>query len=130
VKCIKRYTLPWDTHLFISSSFNNILDIKALFTMSSSSPLPTRQLGKDGPQVTALGFGLMGLSAFYGATESDEERLKFLDYIYASGQRFWDTADMYGDSEDLVGKYVLSPSLSTTKPSTTPGFSSSSSILG
>jgi aryl-alcohol dehydrogenase-like predicted oxidoreductase len=72
--------------------------------MSSSSSLPTRQLGKDGPQVTALGFGLMGLSAFYGATESDEERLKFLDHIYASGQRFWDTADMYGDSEDLVGK--------------------------
>lgn len=72
--------------------------------MSSTTSVPTRQLGKDGPQVTALGIGLMGLSAFYGATESDEERIKFLDHVYASGQRFWDSADMYGDNEDLIGK--------------------------
>jgi hypothetical protein len=36
--------------------------------------LPTRKIGKD--DVTATGFGLMGLSAFYGAIESDEERFK------------------------------------------------------
>ena len=36
--------------------------------------LPTRKIGKD--DVTAIGFGLMGLSAFYGAIESDEERFK------------------------------------------------------
>ena len=83
--------------------------------MSSTPALPTRQLGKDGPQVTALGIGLMGLSAFYGSTESDEERLKFLDYVYASGQRFWDTADMYGDNEDLLGKYVHPPGTSRKK---------------
>lgn len=75
--------------------------------MSSASSVPTRQLGKDGPQVSALGFGLMGLSAYYGATASDEERLEFLDHVYASGQRFWDTADIYGDNEDLIGKYVF-----------------------
>lgn len=73
--------------------------------MSSASSVPTRQLGKDGPQVSALGFGLMGLSAYYGATASDEERLEFLDHVYASGQRFWDTADIYGDNEDLIGKW-------------------------
>lgn len=67
--------------------------------------LPTRKLGKNGPQVTALGFGLMGLSAFYGAPKSDEERLALLDHAYASGERFWDTADMYGDNEDLIGTW-------------------------
>jgi len=36
--------------------------------------LPTRKIGKD--DVTGIGFGLMGLSAFYGAIESDEERFK------------------------------------------------------
>ena len=67
--------------------------------------LPTRQLGKNGPQVTALGFGAMGLSAFYGAPESDEERFKVLDKAYEMGERFWDSADIYMDSEDLIGKW-------------------------
>lgn len=56
--------------------------------------LPTRQLGTNGPRVTGLGFGLMGLSAFYGATESDEERFKILDAPHEMGETNWDTADM------------------------------------
>ena len=67
--------------------------------------LPTRQLGTNGPHVAALGFGLMGLSTFYGATESDEERFKLLDAAYEKGETNWDSADMYADSEDLVGKW-------------------------
>lgn len=67
--------------------------------------LPTRHLGRDGPQVTALGFGLMGLSSFYGHIDPDEERLQFLDYVYSHGELFWDTSDAYGDSEGLVGKW-------------------------
>ena len=67
--------------------------------------LPTRQLGKDGPHVTALGFGAMGLSAFYGKTGSDDERLKFLDHVYELGETNWDSADMYADNEDLIGKW-------------------------
>ena len=66
--------------------------------------IPTVTLGKNGPQVQQLGFGTMGLSAFYGKVGSMEERMKFLDEVYTSGQRTWDTADMYGDSEDLLGK--------------------------
>jgi len=67
--------------------------------------LPTRKLGKNGPEVTALGFGTMGLSAFYGKPKPDEERYALLDHIYNSGELFWDTADMYGDSEDLLGRW-------------------------
>lgn len=67
--------------------------------------LPTRKLGKNGPQVTALGFGTMGLSAFYGAPESDEKRFKILDRAYELGQTNWDSADVYQDSEDLLGKW-------------------------
>ena len=70
-----------------------------------SPPLPTRQLGKDGPQVTALGYGAMGLSAFYGAPDSDEVRLQFLDRLYELGCHNWDSADVYMDSEDLLGKW-------------------------
>jgi aryl-alcohol dehydrogenase-like predicted oxidoreductase len=75
--------------------------------MSSNASLPTRRLGKGGPQVTAFGIGLMGRSAFYGATESDEERMKLLDHVYASGQRFWNSADVYGENEDLIEKRVF-----------------------
>ena len=55
--------------------------------------LPTRQLG-GGPKVPAMGFGLMGLSAFYGAPESDEARFKVLDRAWEMGETFWDSADM------------------------------------
>jgi aryl-alcohol dehydrogenase-like predicted oxidoreductase len=47
----------------------------------------------------------MGISAFYGAVESDEERFKVLDAAYENGCTFWDTADVYMDSEDLLGKW-------------------------
>ncbi|KAF2086070.1 putative aldo-keto reductase [Saccharata proteae CBS 121410] len=67
--------------------------------------LPTRKLGKNGPQVTALGYGTMGLSAFYGTTKPEAERLAFLDKLYEAGEHNWDSADIYGDSEDLLGKW-------------------------
>ena len=69
------------------------------------APLPTRPLGRNGPQVTALGFGGMGLSMAYGAPEADEQRLEVLDRAYDLGERFWDSADIYGDNEDLIGKW-------------------------
>ena len=47
----------------------------------------------------------MGLSAFYGSPESDEERFKILDKAYEMGETFWDSADIYMDSEDLIGKW-------------------------
>jgi aryl-alcohol dehydrogenase-like predicted oxidoreductase len=67
--------------------------------------IPIRQLGKNGPQVSALGFGAMGLSAFYGTPASDEERFKVLDRTIELGFTFFDSADIYGDSEELLGKY-------------------------
>merc|ERR1712130_519110 len=67
--------------------------------------LPTAKLGKNGPQVTRMGYGAMGLSAFYGAPKPDEDRFKVLDKLYESGEFFWDSADMYMDNEDLLGKW-------------------------
>lgn len=52
-----------------------------------------------------MGFGLMGLSSAYGAVEPTEKRLKVLDRAYELGERFWDSADVYRDSEDLVGEW-------------------------
>lgn len=60
-------------------------------------------MGQNGPLVPVLGFGAMGISALYGTISADPERLAVLDRAYTLGMRHWDTADMYGDSEDLLG---------------------------
>ncbi|EGP83223.1 uncharacterized protein MYCGRDRAFT_77172 [Zymoseptoria tritici IPO323] len=67
--------------------------------------LPVRKLGKNGPTITALGYGTMGLSAFYGAPKPDAERFAVLDKAFDLGELFWDSADMYQDSEDLLGAW-------------------------
>ncbi|KAK3300369.1 putative aldo-keto reductase [Chaetomium fimeti] len=64
-----------------------------------------RRLGRDGPYIPALGLGLMGLSSFYGSPPPDEERLAFLDRAYELGCTHWDSAALYGDSEELLGKW-------------------------
>ncbi|CAF1307004.1 unnamed protein product [Adineta ricciae] len=67
--------------------------------------MPGRRLGKNGPKISAIGYGTMGLSLGYGPPGSDEERFKVFDRAIELGSTYFDTADMYGDSEDLLGKY-------------------------
>ena len=62
--------------------------------MASFSKLPTRPLGKNGPQVPRLGLGMVGISGVYGLPGSDEERLAFLDEVYKRGETFWDTGKL------------------------------------
>ncbi|KAJ7149629.1 NADP-dependent oxidoreductase domain-containing protein [Mycena filopes] len=66
-------------------------------------PSATRQIGSS--TFAAIGFGTMGLSTAYGDVGSDEERFKVLDAAHAAGCTFWDTADVYADSEALLGKW-------------------------
>jgi aryl-alcohol dehydrogenase-like predicted oxidoreductase len=87
--------------------------------------LPTRKIGNT--EVTAIGWGGMGLSIAYGPPLPDEERFKvrsdticfpielshsiffcsaqILDAVYESGCRNWDTADVYADNEDIIGEW-------------------------
>ncbi|KAJ7629026.1 NADP-dependent oxidoreductase domain-containing protein, partial [Roridomyces roridus] len=62
-----------------------------------------RKLGDA--SIPATGLGWMGISVAYGSVGSDEDRLKVLDAAYAAGCTFWDTANAYGDSEELIGKW-------------------------
>ena len=66
-----------------------------------------RTLGRDGPQVSALGLGCMGMSAFYGPRD-DAESLATLDAALDLGVNFLDTADMYGPhtNEQLLAKLL------------------------
>jgi aryl-alcohol dehydrogenase-like predicted oxidoreductase len=64
-----------------------------------------RTLGRNGPKVSAIGLGCMGMSAFYGARD-DDESLATIRHALDEGLNFLDTADMYGPytNETLVGK--------------------------
>ena len=57
--------------------------------------MPKKQLGRDGPFVSAIGLGAMGIGAWYGKSDL-QESLDTLDYAAARGMTFWDTADVYG----------------------------------
>jgi len=65
--------------------------------------LATRKIGQD--NVGKVGFGAMGLSAFYGERKPDSERFQVLDAALEQGCTYWDTADVYGDNEDLIGQW-------------------------
>ena len=67
--------------------------------------MQTRTLGRNGPTVSALGLGCMGMSEFYGP-HSDAESLATLAYALDRGVTFLDTADVYGPytNEELVGR--------------------------
>ncbi|MBZ4768416.1 aldo/keto reductase, partial [Salmonella enterica subsp. enterica serovar Typhimurium] len=66
-----------------------------------------RTLGANGPRVSAIGLGCMGMSAFYGAHD-DSTSIKTLHYALDQGVTLLDTADMYGPytNERLVGRAI------------------------
>lgn len=65
-----------------------------------------RTLGNSGLEVSALGFGCMGLS-FPNAPAKDE-KIELLRSAFENGITFFDTAKAYGDNEDLVGEALES----------------------
>jgi aryl-alcohol dehydrogenase-like predicted oxidoreductase len=65
-----------------------------------------RTLGSSGLEVSALGFGCMGLSFAYGTAPSREQGIAVIRAAFDSGVTFFDTAEVYGPftNEELVGE--------------------------
>jgi aryl-alcohol dehydrogenase-like predicted oxidoreductase len=69
-----------------------------------------RKLGKSNLEVSALGFGCMGMSQSYGPAPDKQELIALIRTAVELGVTFFDTAEVYGPftNEELVGE-ALSP---------------------
>ncbi|WP_242111774.1 aldo/keto reductase [Luteimonas aquatica] len=70
--------------------------------------MKTRTLGRNGPAVSALGLGCMGMSFGYTTDTDESESLATLSRALELGVNFWDTAEIYGPhtNEQLIGGFL------------------------
>jgi aryl-alcohol dehydrogenase-like predicted oxidoreductase len=71
--------------------------------------METRELGRTGVRLSALGLGCMGMSAFYaGRDEDDDASIATIHRALDRGVNFLDTAEAYGQgvNERLVGRAI------------------------
>ena len=64
-----------------------------------------RTLGRNGLEVSALGFGCMGISFAYGPAATRDEGIAIIRAAVERGVTFFDTAEVYGpfENEEVVG---------------------------
>src|SRR5688572_5329979 len=67
-----------------------------------------RKLGTNGPTVSAVGLGCMGMSGAYGQS-NEAESIATIERAIELGHDFLDTADYYlaGHNEQLIGKAIM-----------------------
>jgi len=75
--------------------------------MNTQNALPICKLGKNGPLVSKLGLGCMGLTWAYGKTDPVEST-RVLHKAFDLGINFLDTAEIYGpyNNEELIGQVI------------------------
>ncbi|HEU4996953.1 MAG TPA: aldo/keto reductase [Gemmatimonadaceae bacterium] len=78
--------------------------------MTTRTPIITRTLGRAGLEVSALGYGAMGLSHGYGPATDRQNAIALIRAAVERGVTFFDTAQVYGPftNEEVVGE-ALAP---------------------
>jgi len=77
-----------------------------------SVPAEMKPFGGQGLMTSKLGFGCMGITAFYGASMEDDKAVELLKAAYDMGYRHFDTAEVY-KSETKHNEEQLAPFLKT-----------------
>jgi len=90
-----------------------------------------RKLGKNGPEVSAIGLGCMGLSYGYGPATDRADAIKLIRAAFEKGVTFFDTAEAYGPfiNEEVVGE-ALAPMRDEVVIATKFGFQDGDSSKG
>jgi aryl-alcohol dehydrogenase-like predicted oxidoreductase len=90
-----------------------------------------RMLGRSNLEVSALGFGCMGLSFAYGPAMNKQAAIALLRQAFENGVTFFDTAEAYGpfENEELVGE-ALAPMRDAVVIATKFGFKDGEARLG
>jgi len=90
-----------------------------------------RKLGKSGLEVSAIGFGCMGLSFGYGPAQERQTAISLIRRALELGVTFFDTAEAYGPftNEDIVGE-ALAPMRDKVVIATKFGFKNGDSTTG
>jgi aryl-alcohol dehydrogenase-like predicted oxidoreductase len=75
--------------------------------MDKGDVMQKRHLGKNGPAISAIGLGCMGMSYAYGPAD-EAESLRVLHRYVELGGNFLDTAEVYGPlkNEELLAKFL------------------------
>ncbi|KAL6602745.1 hypothetical protein ACP70R_043106 [Stipagrostis hirtigluma subsp. patula] len=73
---------------------------------STPAVVPRMKLGSQGLEVSALGLGCMGMSAYYGPPKPVPEMVALIHHAIATGVTLLDTSDIYGPhtNEELLGE--------------------------
>jgi aryl-alcohol dehydrogenase-like predicted oxidoreductase len=90
-----------------------------------------RNLGRSGLQVSAIGFGCMGLNFAYGEAMDRQSAISLVRAAFESGVTFFDTAEAYGPltNEELVGE-ALAPIREQVVIATKFGFKKGNPLAG
>ena len=90
-----------------------------------------RKLGKNGPEVSALGLGCMGLSYGYGPATEKSQAIGLIHAAVERGVSFFDTAEAYGPymNEELLGE-ALAPHRRQVVIATKFGFTEGNALKG
>ncbi|MGO9039784.1 MAG: aldo/keto reductase [Steroidobacteraceae bacterium] len=90
-----------------------------------------RKLGKNGPEVSAIGFGCMGLNFAYGPALDKPSAISLIRTAFELGVTLFDTAEAYGPftNEEIVGE-ALAPIRDRVVIATKFGFKNGDSTAG
>lgn len=86
-----------------------------------------RELGNSGLNVSAIGYGCMGLSFGYGPAADRQDAINVIRAAVEKGVTLFDTAEAYGANEELVGE-ALAPFSPLGKGFLTGGISASTTF--